>query len=82
MNLFYDLMMDRFDGHTFGAKKICHETIKDLCVCISDVACIGSGILHGTSDSRSTGVRREGGGDSKIEPALDPEWRNIEFHIT
>ena len=82
MNLFYDLMMDQFVGHTFGAKKICHETIKDLCMCISDVVCPGGGILYGTSDRRSTGVRREGGGDSKIEPALDPEWENEKFHIT
>jgi hypothetical protein len=82
MNLFYYLVMDRFDGHTFGAKKICHETIKDLCMCNSDGVYPGGGILCGTSDRRSTGVRREGGGDSKIEPALDPEWRIEKFHIT
>ena len=38
MNLFYDRMMNPFMSNTFEAKKICHETIKDLCISI----CYGS----------------------------------------
>ena len=49
MNLFYDLVMNPSGSHTFEAKKICHETIKDLCIRDAYVVCDLSGFLCSSS---------------------------------